>query len=115
MTQQPVPVGRIAPPAEGRRPPRVALKLARRGWAAVLWGYRAYLASWPVRGFREAGAGHLAAIVAYNGLVALVPTCLLLVSVAGYLLRRDAVLTNAVHALYWALPGDDARQAQEAA
>lgn len=77
-------------------------------------GYRALLASWPVRGFREAGAGHLAAILAYNGLVALVPTFLLLVSIAGLLLQRDSVLTTAVYSAYWALPNDEARQALEA-
>jgi uncharacterized BrkB/YihY/UPF0761 family membrane protein len=85
------------------------------GRAVATRGYRALLASWPVRGFRDAGAGHLSAILAYNGLVALVPTALLLVSVSGLLLRRDAVMTTFVRSAYWALPGDDARQALEAA
>ncbi len=89
--------------------------LVRGGGTALARGYRALLASWPVRGFQETGAGHLAAIIAYNALVALVPTFLLLVSVAGLLLRRDAVLTTAVHAAYWALPGEAARDALEAA
>jgi YihY family inner membrane protein len=77
-------------------------------------GYQALLASWPVRGFREAGAGHLAAILAFNGLVALVPTFLLLVSIGGLLLQRDSVLTTAIYSAYWALPSDEARQALEA-
>jgi membrane protein len=68
-----------------------------------------------VRGYNEAGASHLSAILAYNALVALVPTTLLLVSVAGLLLRRDQVMTFFVKSAYWALPGDDARQALEAA
>lgn len=85
------------------------------GRAVAIRGYRALLASWPVRGFRDAGAAHLSAILAYNGLVALVPTALLLVSVSGLLLRRDAVMATFVRSAYWALPGEDARQALEAA
>ena len=88
---------------------------AASGRAVAHRGYRALLASWPVRGFQDAGAGHLSAILAYNGLVALVPTALLLVSVSGYLLRRDAVMSTFIRSAYWALPGDDARQALEAA
>ena len=77
--------------------------------------YRSLLASWPVRGYNEAGAGHLSAILAYNGLVALVPTTMLLVSIAGLLLRQEAVMRTFVRSAYWALPGADARQALEAA
>ena len=98
-----------------RRPRSHPLGLVRRGWTGFARGYGGLLASWPVRGFRETGAGHLSAIIAYNALVALVPTFLLLVSVGGFLLRRDEVLTTAIHAAYWALPGDAARDALEAA
>jgi len=77
--------------------------------------YRMLLSSWPVRGYNEAGAGHLSAILAYNGLVALVPTTLLLVSVAGLLLRREAVMRTFIQSAYWALPGPGTRQALEAA
>ena len=86
-----------------------------RGRTGAARSYRALLASWPVRGYNDAGAGHLSAILAYNGLVALVPTTLLLVSVAGLLLRRDAVMRTFIRSAYWALPGEDARQALEAA
>jgi YihY family inner membrane protein len=86
-----------------------------RRWAGLAGGYAAVLESWPVRGFRETGAGHLASIVAYNALVALVPTSLLLVSVAGLLLRDDRVLATAIRAAYWALPSRDAADALEAA
>jgi uncharacterized BrkB/YihY/UPF0761 family membrane protein len=89
--------------------------LVRYGRSAAVRSYRALLASWPVRGYNQAGAGHLSAILAYNGLVALVPTTLLLVSVAGLLLRQDAVMSVLVRSAYWALPGEDARQALEAA
>lgn len=97
------------------RPVRPAAPLVRSGWGRMLFGYRALLASWPVRGFREAGAGHLAAILAYNGMVALVPTFLLLIAVAGFLLRQDDVLGTAIRATYWALPADSAREALNAA
>src|SRR5688572_24639017 len=68
-------------------------------------------ATWPVRGYRAADAGDLATVIAFNGLVALVPTILLLVSVTGLLLRQDRVLATAVEAISWALPREDARDA----
>ncbi len=89
--------------------------LGALGRTGAARSYRALLAFWPVRGFREAGAGHLSAILAYNALVALVPTTLLLVSVSGLLLRRDAVMETFVRSVFWALPSADARQALEAA
>jgi YihY family inner membrane protein len=89
--------------------------MLRRGRIGAVRSYRTLLSSWPVRGYNEAGAGHLSAILAYNGLVALVPTALLLVSVAGLLLRRQDVMSTFVRSAYWALPSDDARQALEAA
>jgi uncharacterized BrkB/YihY/UPF0761 family membrane protein len=89
--------------------------LGTLGRAGAARSYKALLASWPVRGFNDAGAGHLSAILAYNGLVALVPTALLLVSVSGLLLRRDAVMETVVRSAFWALPSADARQALEAA
>lgn len=78
-------------------------------WSAR--GLRAVLATWPVRGYREANGGQLVAIVAFNSLVALVPTFFLLVSVAGLLLRQDRFLVTAIHAAFWALPGGAARDA----
>lgn len=101
------------PPRSRRFRPDASLTTLGRTGAAR--SYRALLASWPVRGFRDAGAGHLSAILAYNGLVALVPTALLLVSLSGLLLRQDAVMATFVRSAYWALPSDDARQALEAA
>lgn len=87
----------------------------RRWYAPVSAGYHALLASWPVHGFRKTGAAHLSAILAYNALVAVVPTTLLLVSIAGLLLQRDAVMATVTRTAYWALPTEDARQALEAA
>lgn len=64
-----------------------------------------------MRGYNEAGAGQLSAILAYNGLVALVPTTLLLVAVAGLLLRREDVMATFIRSAYWALPGGGHPQA----
>lgn len=86
-----------------RHRPRLAGYI-RRGLDEVL-------AFWPVRGYREADAGHLVSIIAYNALIALVPTFLLLVSIAGLLLRQDRVLRAAVDALVWALPSQNTRDA----
>jgi YihY family inner membrane protein len=87
----------------------------RLGRSGAVRSYRTLLSSWPVRGYNEAGAGHLSAILAYNALVALVPTTLLLVSVAGLLLRQETVMATFIRSAYWALPGEDAREALEAA
>jgi membrane protein len=88
-------------------------------WAHVLgWPGRGlgwFVATWPVRGFREAEAGNLAAIIAFNALIALVPTVLLLVSIAGYLLRRDDALVLVARSAYWALPATAADDALNAA
>jgi membrane protein len=99
-------------------PPRRAGRVVRwvhRGRTGAVQSYRALLSSWPVQGFNDAGAGHLSAILAYNGLVALVPTTLLVVSIAGLILRQDAAMSIFIRSIYWALPTDDARQALEAA
>jgi YihY family inner membrane protein len=111
----PTPPVRQSPGSRGRWLFGRGASLLRLGRTTAVRSYRALLASWPVRGYNQAGAGHLSAILAYNGLVALVPTTLLLVSVAGLLLRQEAVMSVFVRSAYWALPGDDARQALEAA
>ena len=72
---------------------------------------RAFEAIGLVRGYRAADAGDLATVIAFNGLLALVPTILLLVSIAGLLLRQERVLTTASEASLWALPQQDARDA----
>lgn len=87
-----------------RRPPTA--RLTRHGTRAVIG-----VPAWMIRGYREANAGDLAAAIAYNALVALVPTFLLLVAIAGLFLRDGKVLETAVHASLWALPPDAARDA----
>jgi membrane protein len=67
-----------------------------------------------VRGYRETGGGDLVAVVTYNALIALAPTFLLLVSVAGLVLRQNRALATAIEAIAWALPRADARDALQA-
>ena len=113
-----LPSGSTPSPADRPRHQRGAgpvLGWIRRGRSGAVQSYRALISSWPVRGFNDAGAGHLSAILAYNGLVALVPTTLLVVSIAGLILRQDAAMSIFIRSIYWALPTDDARQALEAA
>ena len=72
------------------------------------------VARWMYCGYQEVNAGDLAAALAYHSLVALVPTFLGLVSIAGLFLQRDDVLEMAIYASVWALPLNDARSALEA-
>jgi membrane protein len=71
------------------------------------------VAMWMIRGYQQANAGDLAAAVAFNGLVALVPTFLLCLALAGVLLRRDEVLATAMFSSVWGLPPDAASDAFE--
>jgi membrane protein len=63
------------------------------------------------RGYRQANAGDLAASVAFNALVALVPTFLLCLAVAGLFLRQDEVLETALYTSFWGLPPEAAGDA----
>ncbi len=102
---------RDRPPRRSRvrvRPPRGSRQViggARRGFRIV--------PRWMIRGYNQAGAGDLAAAIAFNALVALVPTALLLVFLAGLLFRDGQVLQIAILATFWALPSDAARDALE--
>jgi membrane protein len=71
-------------------------------------------AHWIVRGYQATNAGHLVAIVAFNALVAFVPTLLMLVALVGLALRDPSALTAAVRAIEAALPTPDARAAVDA-
>ena len=72
------------------------------------------LARWMHRGYTQANAGDLAAAVAFNGLVALIPTFLLTLSVAGVFVRLDRVLLSTIYASLWGLPGGAAQDALDA-
>ena len=83
--------------------------------AHATWSGAWAIPRWLYRGYHQVNAGDLAAAIAYHALVALVPSFLLLVSIAGFLLNRDdAVLRTALNASFWALPSDGARDALEA-
>jgi membrane protein len=68
-----------------------------------------------VHGYQRANAGDLAAAVAFHALVALIPTFLLCLAVAGLFLRVDQVLITAIYASLWGLPPEASRDALDAA
>lgn len=69
---------------------------------------------WMLRGYQQANAGDLAAAVAFNALVALIPTFLLCLSVAGLFFHSDEVFTSTIYASLWGLPRSSAGDALEA-
>lgn len=69
---------------------------------------------WLINGYQRANAGDLAAAVAFNALVAIVPMLLLLVSVGGLALKQERLMVDFVHAVLWALPQDQAIEAVRA-
>ncbi len=71
-------------------------------WAVVLWGYR---------GYRQANAGDLASSIAFNALIALVPTFLLCLAVAGLFLQNDEILDTALYTSFWGLPPESSGDA----
>ena len=62
------------------------------------------LFAWMIRGYQTANAGDLAAAIAFNAVVAVVPIFLLLVSAGGLLLQDDQAMTIFIHTILWALP-----------
>lgn len=88
-----------------------------RVFARAVGGWRPLagrLARWMVDGYRRVNASDLAAAVAFNALLAIVPTILLLITAAGLLLRNDELFADVVAATLWLLPaglGGDSIQA----
>ena len=72
------------------------------------------LLRWMIRGYQQTNAGDLAAAVAYNGMVALIPTLLLLIAVAGLFFRSTQVLNTTVYVSFWGLSSGTASDALEA-
>jgi membrane protein len=70
--------------------------------------------NWMIRGYQQANAGDLAAAVAFHALVALIPTFLLCLSVAGLFLHVDEVLITSIYSSLWGLQGSAAQDALEA-
>lgn len=69
------------------------------------------LGSWMIQGYQTANAGDLAAAIAFNAVVAIVPIFLLLVSAGGLLLQDDEAMTIFIHAVLWALPREQTQDA----
>src|SRR5437868_3868367 len=87
-----------------------------KGWLGHrLWVGCKRLVMWMIRGYQHANAGDLAAAIAFNAMVALIPTFLLSLAVAGLFLRIDQVLTTATYATFWGLPPGAASDALNAA
>ena len=72
------------------------------------------LLGWAHRGYSQTNAGDLAAAIAYNALVALIPTFLLLVAIAGVVFRSQEAFTTAIYSSVWGLPSGAAADALEA-
>lgn len=89
---------------------RLARPDERRG--PIAWIDKAFY--WMLRGYQQANAGDLAAAVAYNALVALIPTFLLCLSVAGLFFHSDQVFTSTIYASLWGLPSSAASDSLEA-
>ena len=77
-----------------------------RSWWRHPWLAFVTVVYWMHRGYRQANAGDLAAAIAFSALVALVPTFLLCLSVAGLVLRQEEVLNEVLYASFWGLPPD---------
>lgn len=96
--------------------PRIANARVRPVRPAEHWlrqGHRAARAvpRWMIRGYLHANASDLAAAVAFNAVVAIIPTFLLLASIAGFFLRDDALLSRVVDAILWSRPPAQAADA----
>jgi membrane protein len=109
---------RVVGPRVARR--RAVLRRARSALSAspaTRRGYDAVLAlpKWMIRGYQIANAGDLAAAIAFNAVVAIVPIFLLLISLGGLALEQDdRLLTTFIHAVLWALPREQTQDALKA-
>lgn len=107
---------RVTPRVVRRRrveamPPRA---VAAVGAAGRVYRTARGLFAWMIRGYQTANAGDLAAAVAFNALVAIVPIFLLLISIGGLALKTDRMLTTFIYAIFWALPRAQTQDALEA-
>ena len=89
----------------------VPIFMARRRWYSVLWD----IVYWMYAGFTRSNASDMAAAVAFNTLVALVPMLLMLVAIAGLFLKSDTVLHQARLAIERIVPSNTADEAVTAA
>ena len=111
VPQYPRPVEPGAPTIAATPAIAVSSRRERIRWWSVLssplrWGYRGYVRS---------NASDMAAAVAFNILIAMVPILLMLVAIAGLFLRSDTVLEQAKLAIERVVPGDTSDEAFTAA
>jgi len=105
--------GRDSPPGAATRPARVdSLPVYRR---PPFWTLPWWLVRWMYRGYTTVNASDMAAAVAFNTLVALVPILLLAVAIAGLFLQNETVMEQARLAIDRIVPGQTADQAFTAA
>jgi membrane protein len=79
----------------------------RYSWWTLPWR----VANWMYRGYTSVNASDMAAAVAFNTMVALVPMLLLLVAIGGLFLKNDTVLEQASLAIDRLVPGETADEA----
>lgn len=72
------------------------------------------LLAWAHRGYSQTNAGDLAAAIAYNALVALIPTFLLLFAIAGVIFRSEGAFRTTIYSSVWGLPEGAASDALDA-
>lgn len=72
------------------------------------------VAAWMIEGYRRVNAGDLAAALAFNAMMAIVPTILLMITIASVLLRSDELYRKAVLTTLWLLPAGLSGESVEA-
>lgn len=73
-----------------------------------------HLVQWMIDGYRRVNAGDLAAALAFNAMMAIVPTILLMITIASVLLRSDELYRRAVLTTLWLLPAGMGNDSVEA-
>jgi membrane protein len=103
--------GRGAAPVRPSREMRRQLEGAIEASHQSLLKRAESLVRWMHRGYAQANAGDLAAAVAFSALVALIPTLLLTLSVAGLFFRIDSIFKETIYTSFWGLPSSQAGDA----
>lgn len=113
-------VGRV--PRYAREPEQPAPRLRTTRIVTVeskqrtpVWSWPWLIVRWMYRGYTTVNAGDMAAAVAFNTLVALVPMMLLAAATAGLFLKNETVLEQARLAIERLVPGETSDEAFTAA
>lgn len=102
-----------APEAPRRR--KRGIPTAETAGRPPFWTLPLRILRWMYRGYTATNAGDMAAAVAFNTLIALVPMMLLLAATAGLFLKNDAVLQQTQIAIERLVPGQTSDDAFTAA